>query len=56
MRKVHYRVVLDVLLHEDEEANGTYALEGADFFPEMDADDLDIIDVRVKSVGVTDSR
>lgn len=56
MRKIHYRVVLDVLLHEDEEADGIDALEGADFFPECDEDSLDVIDVRIISVGVTDSR
>jgi len=56
MRKVHYKVVLDVLIHEDEEADGMDALIGAEFSPEIDEDDLDVMDVTIKSVDVTDSR
>jgi len=56
MRKVHYKVVLDVLVHEDEEADGNEALMCADFFPNVDGDDLDVMDVEIESVEATDSR
>jgi len=56
MRKVHYKVTLDVLVHEDEEADGNETLMCADFFPNVDGDDLDVMDVEIESVEATDSR
>lgn len=58
MRKVHYKVVLDVFVHEKEGADVNDALLGAGFEPEVDGDgDLfDVIDVSVETVEVTDSR
>lgn len=60
MRKVHYKVVLDVLVTESDNANGVATLEGMHFWPEhtlVEGSDLvDIQDVEVESVEVTDSR
>lgn len=58
MRKVHYRVVLDIFVHENEDADVNNALLGAGFQPEVDGDgDLfDIIDVNIETVKVIDSR
>lgn len=58
MRKVHYRVVLDVFTTEDNNANGVEKLEDMDFWPSNDGkrNEIDIQDVTVESVEVTDSR
>lgn len=58
MRKVHYKVVLDVFVHENEDSDVKDALLGADFDPEVDGDGdfFDIMDVSVETVKVTDSR
>ena len=58
MRKVHYRVVLDVFVHEDEGADGEESLRCGDFWPNIDGDgdDIDVMDIRVETVEVTDSR
>lgn len=58
MRKVHYKVILDVFVYEDENADVNDALLGADFDPEVkgDGDKFDITDVSVESVEVADSR
>lgn len=58
MRKVHYKVVLDVLVHENEEADVKEDLLCADFQPELDGDgdEFDVMDVNIESVKVADSR
>ena len=58
MRKVHYRVVLDVLTTEDDDADGAKELEGMVFWPRPvgQTEKIDIQDVTVESVEVTDSR
>lgn len=58
MRKVHYKVILDVFTHEedDEDTNGVEALETADFWPTVDNEDVDVQDVTIEDVRVTDSR
>lgn len=60
MRKVHYKVVLDIFIHEDEDVDVRDALLGAYFQPEVDGEGdmfmFDIIDVSVETVEVTDSR
>lgn len=64
MRKVHYKIVLDVFVYEDEDANVGDTLTEAFFWPKdpnefnenvSDAT-FDIQDVIVESVEVTDSR
>jgi len=58
MRKVHYRVVLDVFVHENESADVNEAILCSDFLPELDGDgdNFSVIDVSIDSVEVTDSR
>lgn len=62
MRKVHYRVVLDIFTIEDDDAEGCEALHDLSFWPQQtlvtgDANDLvDIQDVVIESIEVTDSR
>ncbi len=58
MRKVHYKVVLDILVHENEGVDVQDSLLGANFEPEVDGegDVFDIIDISVETVEVTDSR
>ena len=60
MRKVHYRVVLDVLIHEDEGVNVMDRLSESTFglMPDGDALDevADVIDISVEDVQCTDSR
>lgn len=63
MRKVHYTVMLDVFVHEYDDADGVEALMEADFRPENNVyryffsdDKIDIIDVTIKSVKATNSR
>lgn len=56
MRKVHYRVVLDVFVHEEEEIDGNESLMHADFWPTLDEENIDVMDVTVETVGVSDSR
>ena len=60
MRKVHYKVVLDVFVHEDDGANVGDRLRESGFIVDPDQDALnevgDVIDVIVESVEVTDSR
>lgn len=58
MRKVHYKVTLDILVHENVGADVQDAIVGGDFVPEVDGDgdDFDIMDVSIESVKVTDSR
>lgn len=58
MRKVHYKVTLDILVHENAGADVQDAIVGGDFVPEVDGDgdDFDIMDVSIESVKVTDSR
>lgn len=56
MRKVHYRVVLDILTLEDDGASGINSLTRATFWPEKDDDKIDIQDVTVESVEVIDPR
>lgn len=64
MRKVHYRVVLDVLTTEDDDANGVEAIECMQFWPADlivsaflgDSCIVDIQDIVTESVEVTDSR
>ncbi len=58
MKKVHYKVVLDIFVHQDEDADVNEALLCADFQPESDedGDSFNIIDANVESVEVTDSR
>lgn len=59
MKKVHYKVVLDVLVHEDNDVNGKDMLREASFWPEQDIFDNDVLfhieNVDVQSVKVTDS-
>lgn len=57
MRKVHYKVVLDVLVHENEDVDMNDALLGGDFDPEIDGDgdEFDVMDVSVETVEVADS-
>lgn len=55
MRKVHYRVVLDVFATVDDDVDGIEELEGMEFLPD-DCYGIDVQDVTVKSVEVTDSR
>ena len=62
MRKVHYQVVLDVFTSEDDNASGMEILEEADFWPEHVNNDqiygggVDVLDVTIESIRVTDSR
>ncbi len=58
MRKVHYKVVLDVFICEDDEANVADRLRESTFTIYYNAlDDVaDIHDISVESVEVTDSR
>lgn len=61
MRKVHYKVVLDIFTFENDDANGVEILEDARFWPEFDPlaevdFDLDVQDVTIESIEVTDSR
>lgn len=60
MRKTHYKVILDVFVHEDEVANIGDRLRKSEFIVDPDQDALDevgdVIDITVKSVEVTDSR
>lgn len=57
MRKVHYKVVLDVFVHENKGADVNDALLCADFQPELDGDgdEFDVMDVSIESVEVDDS-
>ena len=60
MRKVHYKVVLDVFVHSDEDANVGSRLSESSFIidPEDNALDevADIHDITVEDVEVIDSR
>lgn len=58
MRKVHYKVILDILVHENETADVQDAILGSDFDPlvDGDGDEFDIMDVSIDSVEVKDSR
>lgn len=58
MCKVHYKVVLDVFVHENKDADVNEALLCADFQPELDGDgdDFDVMDVNIESVEIIDSR
>jgi len=62
MRKVHYRVTLDVLVYEDEENPQLKNLQMSDFAINPDEDgyhtirDAEVIDVGVVDVEITDSR
>lgn len=60
MRKVHYRVVLDVFTTESDDADGIEALQEMRFWPDhtlVENNDLvDVQDVVTESVEVTDSR
>ena len=51
MRKVHYRVVLDVFTIENDDVDGVEELEGMEFWPD-DCDEVDVQDVTVTSVEV----
>ena len=56
MKKVHYRVVLDVFLHEDDDADGIDILKNAEFLPQISEDKVDVVDVITEIVQVTDAR
>jgi len=60
MRKVHYRVVLDVLAVEDDDADGLSAMHDCYFSIQQTIESADnfveIQDVIVESIEVTDSR
>lgn len=56
MRKVHYKVVLEIFVFEDDDADGITSLRESDFWPENRGEKIDIHDVTVKSVKVIDSR
>ncbi len=67
MRKVHYKVVLDILVYEDECMNSGLTsiyvgdrLRESGFIVDPDQDALgefcDVIDITIESVEVTDSR
>lgn len=56
MRKVHYKVVLDVFTVEDENVNGVDIVGCLDFWPEYDGNLVTIQDVTVESIKITDSR
>lgn len=58
MRKVHYKVILDVFVNEDEDVDVQDAILCSDFDPsiEGDGDGFDVVDISVESVEVKDSR
>lgn len=60
MRKVHYKVTLDILVHEDDNANDTDRLMNSGFIIDPYEDALDevceIHDITVESVEITYSR
>ncbi|KKN91238.1 hypothetical protein LCGC14_0221060 [marine sediment metagenome] len=58
MRKVYYKVVLNVFILEDDEANVADRLRESTFALDYNALDevADVHDISVESVEVTDSR
>lgn len=57
MRKVHYKVVLDVLTTEDDDANGMEILKHSGFWLDNNEyDKIDVQDVTIESIKITDCR
>lgn len=55
MRKVHYKVVLDVFATVNDDIDTVEEIESMQFWPDH-CDGIDIQDVTVESVEVSDSR
>lgn len=56
MRKVHYKVILDVFVIENDNIEVVELLEDADYDINAEEDGFDIHDVSVESVEAIDSR
>lgn len=60
MRKVHYKVTLDIFVCENEDANVEDAIWDSDFTTTIaidgDMDEFQVIDININSVKVSDSR
>lgn len=57
MRKVHVKVMLDVLVHADEDVDIGWTMAGnssATF--ELNSDKIDVVDTTIESFDVIDSR
>ena len=56
MRKVHCRIVLDVFVYADDDADVEDYLADCDNISINDTDNMDIQNIYIESIEVTDSR